>query len=211
MPRPHRIQVADGVFHVWSRGNRREPIVIDDRDRHRFLELLADIVQRFDWLCLAYCVLDNHFHLLVETPKPNLADGMQRLKGTHGRWFNDKYGLVGHVFQGRYGSEHITTERYRLEVARYILLNPVRAGVARLPEEYRWSSYAATVGQAPLPRFLAVDRLLEPYGKGWVARARFRAFVEDGLVGEQSEADVSRGLTPDVIVAAGWAGSAVAV
>lgn len=147
--------------------------------------------------------MDNHFHLLLETPKPNLADGMQRLKGTYGRWFNDRYGLVGHVFQGRYGSEHVTTERYQLEVARYILLNPVYAGVARLPEDYSWSSYAATVEKVPVPCFLAVDRLLEPYGKEWVARARFRAFVEDGLVGERSGSDVSRGLTPDVAVGAG--------
>lgn len=188
-----------------SRGNRKEPIALDDRDRSRFLNLLGNVVLRFEWFCLAYCLMDNHFHLLVETPSPNLSRGMQRLKGTYGRWFNDRYGLIGHVFQGRFSSPLVAEEQHRLEAVRYISLNPVRAGVARRPEEYPWSSYAATIGRVPAPQFLAADRLLETYGGGWVGQARFKAFVEDALWEDTADGDVSFGLTPAVAVAARWA------
>lgn len=202
MPRPLRIQLAGGAYHVISRGNRKEPIFLDDRDRSRFLLLLERAVSRFEWSCQVYCLMDNHFHLLIETPNPNLARGMQWLKGTYGGWFNDKYGLVGHLFQGRFSSPLLTTEEHRLETARYIALNPIRSGVVQVPESYRWSSYAATIGRAAAPRFLDVDRLLETYGGGWVGRARFKAFVDDAPEGDTADRDMSWGLTPVVAVAA---------
>jgi putative transposase len=179
-----------------SRGNRQEPIYLDDRDRQVFLRLLETVVERFEWICLSYCLLDNHFHLLIETPQPNLVRGMQRLKGRYGRWFNNRYGLLGHVFQGRYGSKLVVGEAYRLQVARYIALNPVVAGLVRAPEEAIWSSYPATIGQVRAPSFLSAERLLEPFGSGWVARARFKAFVEDGLRTARASGDVALGLTP---------------
>jgi putative transposase len=202
MPRPSRIQIAGGVYHVTSRGNRKEPIFLADEDRLHFLGLFEYTIRKFDWYCLTYCLMDNHIHLLIETTFPNLSRGMQRLKGTYGRWFNDKYGLVGHVFQGCFSSPLVLGEEHRLEVARYIVLNPVRAGVTRRPETYRWSSYAATIGEVGAPQFLSVDRLLEGYGGGWVGRARFKASVEDGLTAYLSGRDVAWGLTPVVAVAA---------
>jgi REP element-mobilizing transposase RayT len=164
--------------------------------------MLESVVLRFEWQCLTYCLMDNHFHLLVETPKPNLSRGMQRLKGTYGRYFNDRYGLVGHLFQGRFSSPLVTGEEYQLEVARYIVRNPVRAGIVKAPEDYVWSSYRATVGLAPAPSFLAVSRLLETYGGGWVGRARFKAFVDDAAGDEPSARDMALGLTPVVAAAA---------
>jgi putative transposase len=202
MPRPPRIQIAGGVYHVTSRGNRKEPIFLDDKDRDRCLSLIATAVKRFDWICLAYCLMENHLHLLIETPRPNLSRGMQWLKGTYGGWFNERYGLVGHVFQGRFASRLVVEELHRIETARYIALNPVRAMELRQPEDFPWSSYAATIGRAKAPPFLAVERLLETYGDGWVGQARFRAFVEDELWGDVSEADVAWGLTPVVAVGA---------
>ncbi|HEX2506099.1 MAG TPA: transposase [Gaiellaceae bacterium] len=190
------------MYHVISRGNRQEPIFLEDRDRRRFLGMLESVVLRFEWQCLTYCLMDNHFHLLVETPKPNLSRGMQRLKGTYGRYFNDRYGLVGHLFQGRFSSPLVTGEEYQLEVARYIVRNPVRAGIVGAPDDYVWSSYRATVGLAPAPSFLAVSRLLETYGGGWVGRARFKAFVDDAAGDEPSAGDMSLGLTPVVAAAA---------
>lgn len=147
--------------------------------------------------------MDNHFHLCVETPKPNLSRGMQRLKGRYGRWFNDRYGLQGHVFQGRFHSELVASERHALELARYIALNPVRGGLTRRADEWPWSSYAATIGRSRPAPFLSTNQLLGFFGDGWPARARFRAFVEEGEAAE-SGADMSLGLTPAVAEPGGY-------
>jgi putative transposase len=197
MPRPPRIQAPGALYHINSRGNRREPIYLDERDRRIFLSLLGQVVRRYEWLCLSYCLMDNHFHLLLETPKPNLSAGMQRLKGAYGRWFNDRYGLVGHLFQGRFHSELVAGDEHLLEVGRYIVLNPVRAGLARRAEDWPWSSYSATIGPRRPPAFLSVESLLQHFGDGWVARAKFRAFVEEAQT-EAAFGAMSLGLTPAV-------------
>jgi REP element-mobilizing transposase RayT len=166
---------------VTSRGNRRGLIFGDDIDRSVFLEILTLVVRRTGWLCLAYCLMPNHVHLVLDTPAPNLSSGMQRLVGDYGRHFNDRHGFWGHVFGGRFGSELVEGERHALEVARYVVLNPVRAGLSASPNVGRWSSFAATAALRSGEPFLRVDRLLRDFGDGRAARARYAAFVADGM------------------------------
>jgi putative transposase len=130
VPRPPRIQVPGGIYHVTSRGNRRQAICHDDHDRRRFLATRDRVIRRCGWRLHAYCLMNNHFHLLVETPKPNLSSGMQRLKCDYAAYFNERHSLDGHLFQQRFDSRLIETEGYFAEVLRYIALNPVRARLA---------------------------------------------------------------------------------
>src|SRR4029450_4292678 len=140
MPRPPRIQVAGGTYHVTCRGNRRQAIFQDDDDRRRFLAVRDRVIRRYGWRLHAFCLMTNHFHLLVRTPQPNLSRGMQRLNSESAAYFNDRFGLVGHLFQQRFGSRLIETEEYFDEAQRYIAFNPVRAGLCQDPSEWPWSS-----------------------------------------------------------------------
>ncbi len=180
MPRQHRIQVAGGIYHVTARGNRRQAIFCDDTDYARFLELLNLVVSRYGWRCHAYCLMPNHVHLVVETPEPNLSAGMQRLNGTYAQWFNLRYGYSGHLFQGRFYGELVESTYHLLELARYVVLNPVRAGLCRDASGWRWSSFRAFVGDARRAAFLTVTWLLSQFGRD-LGRAReaFRQFVLD--------------------------------
>ena len=128
---------------MYSRGNNKCAIFVDDRDRLRFLALLGEVVVSADWCCLAYCLMANHFHLLVETPRANLAYGMQRLLGDYARGFNDRHGRSGHLFGGRYGSVRVLSDSQLFATLVYIAENPVEAGLCRLTSEYRWSSHGA--------------------------------------------------------------------
>lgn len=178
MARPHRPQVAGGVYHITARGNRRQPIFLDDRDRHSFLTLLEDVVGRHGWRIHAYCLMPNHFHLLVETTEANISIGMQRLNFRYAQWFNHRHDLDGHLFQGRFHSVLAESTWYVVELARYIVLNPVRAGLCQHPGEWRWSSYRATIGQSAEMRVLTVDWLLGLFGKTSAdARRAYEAFV----------------------------------
>jgi REP-associated tyrosine transposase len=141
MPRPPRIQLAGGTYHVTSRGNRRQSIYHDDDDRRSFLAMRDRVVVRCGWRVHAYCLMTNHFHLLVETPRPNLSAGMQRLKCEYAAYFNERHSLVGHLFQQRFGSRLIETEEHLLEALSYIAFNPVRAGLCEHPSEWPWSSF----------------------------------------------------------------------
>jgi putative transposase len=180
MPRPHRIQIAGGLYHLTSRGNRRQRIFLDDHDRHRFLDLAGAVARRRGWLCSSYCLMPNHYHLLVETPEPDLSAGMQEINSLHAMWFNWRYALDGHLFQGRFKSVLVESEAHLLELARYVVLNPVRAGLCESPSEWVWSSYRATVGVDPKPDLLAPDRILEGFGGSpETARLRFAAFVQE--------------------------------
>jgi putative transposase len=123
-------------------------LFVDDRDRERFLEQLAQTVSRHRWQCHAYCLMSNHYHLLLETPEPNLPAGMLLLNGSYARWFNSRHGTVGHVFERRYHAEPVTGDGHLLETCRYIVLNPVRAGLVLRPYDWIWSSYRATAGLA---------------------------------------------------------------
>lgn len=131
------------------------------------------MIDECGWRCHAYCLLTNHYHLLIETPEPTLADGMHCLNGRWARWFNKRYSRVGHVFQGPYGAECVSTDEHLLELFRYISLNPVRAGLCEAPEDWPWSSFAATVGLAEPPSFLTLSLVESLFGS-----AGLRGFVE---------------------------------
>jgi REP element-mobilizing transposase RayT len=182
MPRPPRIQFPGAVYHVTSRGIRKQPIFLDDADRVRFLDLLTLVVVRSAWRCHTYCLMTNHVHLLVETPKGNLSLGMCLLNGLYARRFNGRYGFEGHLFDKRFGAVLVEGESHLLELARYIVLNPVRAGLCADPGDWPWSSYLATIGAVNRPPLLSISWLLGSFGSNVdAARAAFRRFVRDGL------------------------------
>ena len=136
MARPLRIEYDGALYHITSRGNERKAIFRDDEDRVGFLEALQKVNERFNWICHAYCLMNNHYHLVVETPDGNLSKGMRQLNGVYTQYFNRKHHRVGHIFQGRYKSILIEKESYLLEVSRYVVLNPVRAKAVKKPEDW---------------------------------------------------------------------------
>lgn len=181
MARPLRIEFPGAIYHVTARGNARTAIYHDEADRKVFLTTLGETVTRFGWRCHAYCLMDNHYHLLVETPEANLSRGMRQLNGVYTQRFNRRHGQVGHTFQGRYKAIAVERESYLLELARYIVLNPVRARMLKHPGRYRWSSYAATVGAVPQPSWLSTDWILGQFARTRsVAQRRYAEFVAQG-------------------------------
>ena len=182
MPRPHRLQLAGGIFHVTARGNRKGDIYVDDVDRAIFLRMLDLTLSRCSWLCHVFCLMPNHFHLVIETPTPNLSAGMQLLNGKYGQRFNWRHGLTGHVFQGRFYSELVESNAHLLELSRYIVLNPTRAGLCADPARWPWSSLPATLGRTPVPPFLTTDWLLSQFGSDTQqARCAYERFVRAAL------------------------------
>ncbi len=168
------------MYHVTTRGNRRGPVFLADRDHEQFLATVETAARRFGWRCHAYCLMPNHYHLAIETPHPNLSAAMHLVNGVYARWFNRRYGLEGHVFERRFHAVVLERTSHLLELARYLALNPVRAGLCDGAAEWRWSSFRATVGLVPPPPFLAVDELLAHFGRTPErARQRFVAFVGD--------------------------------
>ena len=164
MARPLRIEFPGGLYHLTSRGDRREDIYLNDADRQRWLDLLGEVCVRHNWLCHAYCLMDNHFHIVIETVDGNLSAGMRQLNGVYTQWHNRTHGRVGHVFQGRFKAIIVQRESYLLELARYVVLNPVRAGMCAAPEQWPWSSYLAMVGKAHRPNWLHTEWLLAQFG-----------------------------------------------
>jgi putative transposase len=178
MARKPREEFPGAVHHVFARGNRKQKIFVCDEDRRLYLDLLAQVVRRTRWRCLAYCLMANHVHLLVETLDPNLGAGMQRLHGMYGQMFNRAHRHSGHVFQGRFGSVLMRTDEQLLQAARYVVRNPVEAGLCDRPGDWEWSSHAATLGGSA-PRWLDVRRLLAYFGvSGGDACRRYADFVE---------------------------------
>jgi putative transposase len=163
MPRKPRELKAGGVYHVFARGNRRQAIFLDDDDRRRYLAIWGSVAEDLGWRCLAYCLMDNHVHHVVETPEPNLDIGVRDAHGTYGRLFNELHSKTGHVFQGRFGSTLAQDTGAVLYFVSYVAANPARAGMCDQPEEYRWSSHGAAIGRATPPRWLDTTRLLAFY------------------------------------------------
>jgi putative transposase len=159
VPRRPREEEPGAIFHVWARGNNKQPIFLDDRDRIRYIELLAETVRRCGWRLMAYCLMENHVHLLVETPDANLSAGMQILQGKYGIYFNERHGRVGHVFQSRFGSERIRSEAQLWVTAAYVVRNPVAAGLCSRPEDWRWSSHRCVLEETA-PGWLDAARLI---------------------------------------------------
>jgi len=181
MARPLRIEFPGALYHVTARGNASEDIYSDDGDRQQFLALLKNTVNRCSWYCHAYCLMDNHYHLLIETSKPTLSRGMKFLNGTYTQYFNRRHGRVGHVLQGRYKAILVQKDTYLLELARYIALNPVRAQMVRSAKDWRWSSYRATAGLDESDACLTTEWILTGFAKTKnVAQQRFRDFVLAG-------------------------------
>jgi len=182
MARHLRIELAGGLYHVTSRGDRREAIYRDDEDRRIWLGLLGEACERFNWRCHASCQMTNHYHVVVETPEANLSKGMRQLNGVYTQTTNRRHGLMGHLFQGRFKAILVERDAYLLEAARYVVLNPVRAGMVEQAEDWPWSSYRMMIGSAPAPAWLETDWLLGQFGEERsVAQAGYAAFVRQGI------------------------------
>lgn len=181
MARPLRLEFGGALYHVTARGDGRENIFLADGDRHVFLEGLAEVWERFNWTVHAYCLMSNHYHLLVETPDANLSRGMRQLNGVYTQRFNRAYDRVGHVFQGRYKAIVVEKDAHLLELARYVVLNPVRARMVLAPGEWPWSSYRAMVGEADSPEWLEIRQILAAFGETErQAAERYARFVAEG-------------------------------
>jgi REP element-mobilizing transposase RayT len=181
MARPLRIQFPGAIYHLTTRGVDRQPIFRDRDDRLAFLRLLDGVATLDEFRIHAFCLMTNHVHLLVETPRGNVGTGMHRLLHRHARRFNHRHGRRGHLFEERYGSSLLRSEEHLLSAARYIALNPVRAGLCDDPAAWPWSSHRATAGLGPRPRFLVTDWLLGVLdARPEVAHARYRDFIGAG-------------------------------
>lgn len=182
MSRPLRIQYPGALYHITCRGNERRPIYSCDGDRHLFLKILSDIIEIHNVICHAYCLMGNHYHLLIETPDGNLSQIMRDLNGNYTQAFNQVYDRTGHLFEGRFKSFVIEKESYLLEVARYIVLNPVRANMVEHPKKYYWSSYLDTAGMRKAPAWLHTEWIRGLFGKDKQTSAKsYREFVDRGV------------------------------
>jgi REP element-mobilizing transposase RayT len=182
MARPLRIEYPGALYHVTSRGNARRKIFKDDTDREYFLTVLELVLRRYNWICHGYCLMYNHYHLLLETPEGNLSRGMRHLNGVYTQAYNRRHNKTGHIFQGRYKAILVEKEGYLLELCRYVALNPVRARAVAKPQEWKWSSYGATAGMKKIPTYLTVDWILGQFDKGRKeSEKRYREFVLAGI------------------------------
>ena len=187
MARPLRLELAGALYHVTSRGDGREDIYLNNDDRLAWLETFAQVCERFNWICHAYCMMTNHYHLVIETPDANLSKGMRQLNGVYTQNFNRAHRRVGHVFQGRFKAIIVEKDGYLLELARNVVLNPLRAGsekgarMVRSIEAWPWSSYAATCGQVAKPDWLNTDFILSQFASQRArALPKYIAFVHEG-------------------------------
>jgi REP element-mobilizing transposase RayT len=179
MPRPPRPLIAGGTYHVTARGNRRQAIFRDDHDRLSFLARLARSSNARRWRVLAWCLLGNHYHLLLRTPDPDLDQGLRDVHGGYAQWFNRRHGVDGHLFQGRYGASMVLRDAHLLATIRYIALNPVEAGLAANPAAWRWSSHAQVLRADTTPLVAAAD-VLELFGADAAAAVpRYAEFIGD--------------------------------
>ncbi len=182
MSRQLRLQFPGAVYHLTSRGNAQQDIFADDADRTRFLELLGREIEQHRWRCHAYCLMDNHYHLLVETPEANLSRGMGRLNMAYAQAFNRRHERSGHLFQGRFHAVVVEKDSHLLELCRYVVLNPVRAGAAAVPEVWPWSSYRATASGRGGPDWLTTRWVLQRFGgEDADGRRAYRRFVREGI------------------------------
>jgi len=181
MTRPLRIEYPGAVYHITSRGNARQVVYFDDADRAAFLTVLGQAIERYNWLCHAYCLMGNHYHLLVETVDPTLSRGMRHLNGVYTQRFNRRHRRSGHLFQGRYKAILVEKDSHLLELARYVVLNPVRAKMVRACKDWQWSSYRATAGLEPASPLLATAWILYRFDS-FRAKAQhaYRRFVSQG-------------------------------
>jgi REP element-mobilizing transposase RayT len=182
MSRPLRIEFPGAIYHITSRGNARQPIFEQIEDRYRFLSILSTVVERFNWICHTYCLMENHYHLLIETPEGNLSKGMRELNGVYTQWFNQRHNRVGHLYQGRYKAILVEKDSYLLTLCRYVVLNPVRSGLVKKPEEWIWSSYRAVIGEIRKPPLLTSNWILSQFDdRKRLAIMKYKKFISEGL------------------------------
>lgn len=182
MARPLRIEYGGALYHLAARGSERRSIFSNDRDREKFLETLAQFPERFDAVVHGYVLMDNHYHLLVETRRPNITRAMHYLNATYSGYFNRVHNRAGHLLEGRYKGYLIEKDNYLLAVSRYIHLNPVRAGLAARPETYPWSSYPEYIGKRHPTGWLTCGWVLEQFANDLAqARRLYRRFVEEAV------------------------------
>lgn len=181
MARPIRLEFPDAIYHVTTRGNGGDDIFIDDQDRQQFLQVLSEVVSRTGWIVYAYVLMDNHYHILIETPNSNLSRGMRQLNGVYTQRFNSRHNSSGSVFQGRFKAILLERNGYLLELCRYIVLNPLRLKAVKNISRYKWSSYRATAGEVRAPAWLNTAWILEHFGRSSsVAQRKYAEFVEAG-------------------------------
>jgi REP element-mobilizing transposase RayT len=187
MARPLRIEFPGAVYHVTTRGNARDNIFEDNNDRNLFCTVLSQVVKRFNWHCHAYCLMNNHYHLLIETPDGNLSAGMRQLNGIYTQSYNRRNSRDGHLFKGRFKAVLVEKESHLLELCRYVVLNPVRAHLVKAPDDFEWSSYLPTLGKCLKPDFLTTDWILANFSSTLrKARVEYQKFVIDGIEGKES-------------------------
>ena len=182
MARPIRLEFPGAIYHVTTRGDGGEDIFTDDQDRLQFLTVLGEVVSRAGWIVHAYVLMDNHYHLLVETPNGNLSRGMRQLNGVYTQRFNSIHGSGGRVFQGRFKAILVEPDGALLELCRYLVLNPLRLKAVKNISRYRWSSYRATAGEVQAPAWLSTGWLLDHFGRSSsVAQRKYTEFVAAGV------------------------------
>jgi putative transposase len=182
MSRPLRIEYPGAVYHITSRGNEKKLVFKHDQDRENFLNTLQHVNKRYNWTCHAYCLMSNHYHLLIETPDGNLSLGMRQLNGVYTQLFNKRHLRTGHLFQGRFKGILIQKDSHLLEVCRYVVLNPVRARMVESPDAWKWSSYCATTGKEKAHPCLTIDWVLGQFSRTRdKAEKKYRQFVTWGI------------------------------
>jgi len=178
MARALRITYPGAFYHVTSRGNERKAIFKSKRDREKFLEYLESATERYHAVIHAYCMMDNHYHILLETPSGNLSQIMRHINGAYTTYFNIKRARSGHLFQGRYKAILVEMDEYAKELSRYIHLNPVRAKIVETPEAYDWSSYNVYIGKQKPAKWLYRDFILGYFGQNVsTAQKAYKKFV----------------------------------
>ena len=185
MARPLRLEFPNALYHITSRGDRREAIYEDDEDRTIFLKILGKVVSDYNWLCHGYCLMSNHYHLIIETLDSNLSKGMRQLNGVYTQATNRRHNRSGHLFQGRYKAILVDKESYLLELARYVVLNPLRAraqGMVHNIEDWPWSSYLPMIGKAIAADGLTTEWVLSQFGgRSYQAMQSYQQFVLEGV------------------------------
>lgn len=185
MARAMRTEYPGALYHVTSRGHQKKPLFLDDADREHFLKLVEQVARRYRWIITAYVLMTNHYHFVIETPQPNLGRGMKLLNSAYASWFNKRHGRIHSLFGERYKAILIEKQAYLQRVTRYVVLNPVRAGMVARPEDYPWSSYQATAGLAEAPSWLSLEQLVPYFGEIDTWRANYVSYVNEKCATEE--------------------------